>query len=38
MKKLTKKLNELLNKGYDTVTICQVLQWIRDFSPVKKPK
>ncbi len=36
MKKLTKKLMELQKKGYETVTIEQVLAWIRYFTPYRK--
>lgn len=32
MKKLVKKLLELEAQGYETVTIAQVLLWIRYFS------
>lgn len=31
MGKLEKKLMELLKQGYETVTIAQVLEWIRAY-------
>jgi len=34
MKKLLKKLLELEAKGYETVTIAQVISWIRYFSKI----
>jgi hypothetical protein len=37
-KKLAKKLQELQRKGFESVTIEQVLQWIRDFGPIKEQR